>query len=83
MNKNILSMAVLSLVVAGSAAQAQAHGDKPGMEKCAGIVKKAMNDCAANGHDCGGGAVKDNDPKEWIFVPKGTCAKITGAKVLK
>lgn len=81
MNKNIISMAVLSLVVAGNSAQA--HGDKPGMEKCAGIVKKAMNDCSANGHDCGGAAAKDNDPKEWIYLPKGTCAKITGAKVLK
>lgn len=56
-------------------------GDK--VEKCAGIAKKAKNDCGANGHACGGYAKKDNDPNEWVYVPKGVCEKITGGKVIK
>ena len=47
-----------------------------GMEKCYGIAKKGMNDCAANAHSCQGTSTKDSDPNEWIFVPKGTCSKI-------
>jgi uncharacterized membrane protein len=53
------------------------------LEKCAGIAKKGQNDCGANGHDCSGKAVKDNDPNEWVYVPEGVCEKITGAKVFK
>jgi len=52
---------------------------KPGMEKCAGIVKAGMNDCGTSQHDCGGLATEDNDPEEWIYVPEGTCEKIAGA----
>ncbi|MCB1637296.1 MAG: DUF2282 domain-containing protein [Thiothrix sp.] len=49
------------------------------MEKCAGIVRAGMNDCGANGHACAGMAREDNDPDEWITLPKGTCGKIAGA----
>jgi uncharacterized membrane protein len=81
MKKTTLSIAVLGLIAA-SEQSALAHGDKPGMEKCAGIVKKGMNDCSANKHDCGGSSVKDNDPNEWIYLPKGTCTKIVGGKLV-
>ena len=52
-------------------------------EKCAGIVKAGMNDCAANSHSCAGEAAKDSDPNEWVYVPEGTCNKIVGASVKK
>ncbi|MCR9143746.1 MAG: DUF2282 domain-containing protein [bacterium] len=52
-------------------------------EKCAGIVKKGKNDCGTSVHSCSGHAKVDNDPEEWIYVPKGTCEKITGGKLLK
>lgn len=52
-------------------------------ERCAGIVKAGMNACGANGHACSGKAKTDNDPNEWINLPKGTCEKITGGRVLK
>ena len=56
---------------------------KPGMEKCGGIVKAGMNDCGANDHSCSGHAEEDNDPKEWIYVPEGTCEKITNAILIE
>ncbi len=52
------------------------------MEKCAGIVKVGMNDCGANGHACGGLSTKNGDPNEWMALPKGTCKKIVGAKIV-
>ena len=57
----------------------EAIAGKPGYEKCAGIVKAGLNDCGTSKHDCSGKAVVDNDPEEWIYVPAGTCEKITGA----
>ncbi len=45
-------------------------------QKCYGVAKQAMNDCAANGHGCAGQASIDNSPEEWIYVPEGTCTSI-------
>ena len=56
-----------------------AHAGKPGFEKCAGIVKQGLNDCGTSKHGCAGKASVDNDPEEWIYVPEGTCNKITRA----
>ena len=51
-----------------------------GMEKCYGIVKAGMNDCASSvSNTCAGSATVDNDRAAWIFLPKGTCNKIVGA----
>lgn len=54
-------------------------------EKCAGIAKSGMNDCGSldGKHGCAGQAKKNSDPQEWVYVPKGTCAKIVGGKVAK
>ena len=68
---------VLALGLAGMSGEALAG--KPGFEKCAGIVKTGMNDCGTSKHSCAGHAAVDNDPEEWIYVPKGTCEKIAGA----
>ena len=70
---------VIALGMAGVSAEAMAG--KAGYEKCAGIVKTGMNDCGTSKHACAGQAKMDGDPNEWIYVPKGTCAKIVGGKL--
>jgi uncharacterized membrane protein len=67
-----------SLMLAGGRALA----DKPGFEKCAGIVKAGKNDCGSSKHSCSGKAAIDADPEEWIYVPEGTCDKIVGGKLV-
>lgn len=65
---------------------AQAVPDQPkNWEKCAGIAKADKNDCGAldGSHGCAGMAKVDNDDKEWVYVPQGTCEKITGGVVAK
>lgn len=74
--KSILT-AILATTVSNST-MVEAETGK--MEKCYGIAKKGMNDCGANNHSCQGLSKEDNDPTEWIFVPTGTCKKITGGK---
>jgi len=89
METNKKQVGLTSLVVAGLLAggiglhSQDAKADKEGFEKCAGIAKKGMNDCGANGHSCAGKAAKDGDSKEWLYVADGTCEKIVGGKLVK
>ncbi len=51
-------------------------------EKCYGINAAGKNDCASsNSNSCAGEAKRASDPKAWIYVPVGTCAKIQGASL--
>lgn len=77
-SQTILLGSLIALAMSSSA-----WADKPGFERCAGIVKAGMNDCGTASHGCGGAATADNQPDEWIYVPEGTCEKITGGKVVK
>jgi len=81
MNKRefLLKSAVASAVALGLTAT-PAFAAKPGMEKCAGIVKAGKNDCGTSTSSCQGTSTRDNDPNVWIYVPKGTCEKIAGGK---
>ncbi len=87
MKKELLLSAALGLGFTALSTDAEAapkwakSGDK--IVKCRGIAKKGMNDCGANGHDCAGQAKKDNDKKEWVYVPKGVCMKLAGGVVYK
>ncbi|MGA7950242.1 MAG: DUF2282 domain-containing protein [Thiobacillaceae bacterium] len=70
------------LALGGTLASTSAMAAKADMEKCAGIAKAGKNDCASATNSCAGTASRDNDPGAWIYVPKGTCAKIAGGKVV-
>lgn len=80
-------VAGVALIGTGGAAEAAtpANGELPPKptlvwEKCLGAAKAKANDCGSldGRHSCSGVALKDNDPTEWIWVPKGICAKIAG-----
>ena len=80
-------LAVAGILAAGAtlmAAQAQAVPDAPTQwEKCAGVAKAGMNDCGAldGKHACAAQSTVDNAASEWVYVPAGTCEKITGGTV--
>jgi len=77
----VLSAAIGSLLVMGlTSMNANAADNKVEMEKCFGIAKAGMNDCSSNkaAHACAGQATKNNDPMDFVAVPKGTCNKIAG-----
>lgn len=84
MNKRefLLKSAVTSAMALGLAA-APALAAKPGMEKCAGIVKAGKNDCGTSKLSCSGTSTRDSDPEAWVYVPTGTCEKLVGGKVYK
>ena len=51
-------------------------------EKCYGVAKAGLNDCQTATHSCAGTATKDMDHASWIYVPAGTCQKITGGSTM-
>ena len=70
--------AAISLA-AGFAVAGPAETPKFQSEKCFGVVKAGKNDCQTAASSCAGTSKKDNQADAWIYVPAGTCAKITGA----
>lgn len=87
MNKKLFCASMLtSSALYLSASPALAVPDAPkAWEKCAGIAKAGSNDCGAldGSHGCAGQAKADNLDIEWVYVPKGTCEKITGGVIAK
>lgn len=82
-NDSLLRLALSSVLALSSAAFASsavaAEEDK---EQCAGIIKAGKNDCATSTNACHGHVETDAHPEAWIYVPKGTCERIVGARVV-
>lgn len=49
------------------------------MKSALALLNAGMNDCGTSKHSCSGQARKDNLSDEWIYVPEGTCKKISGS----
>jgi uncharacterized membrane protein len=54
---------------------------KDKLEKCYGINAAAKNDCAEGAHSCAGQATQARDPKSFVLLPGGDCAKIQGGRL--
>ena len=82
-NRNSLYMLAVSaaLGLAGAATSSVALADE--MEQCAGIIKAGKNDCATKTNACHGHVEKDSSPEAWIYLPKGTCERLVGGKVVQ
>ena len=69
-----LASALALGLVGQVAAQAKAK------EKCYGIAKAGLNDCAnlSGSHSCAGQSKADNGAGEWKYVATGTCKDMKG-----
>ena len=76
----ISSVLALSGAAFVSSALAAAEEDK---EQCAGIVKAGKNDCATATNACHGHVTSDANAEAWIYVPKGTCDRIVGGRIVQ
>jgi uncharacterized membrane protein len=73
---------VLALSGAAFTASAMAADDNSDKEQCAGIIKAGKNDCATATNACHGHVEVDSNPNAWIYVPKGTCERLAGGRVV-
>lgn len=83
--KTAMILLVAGAVTAGFSKAPQQEkkmsGKMPGMEKCFGVAKAGGNDCAGAGHSCAGQSTTDASGADFITVPGGTCAKLTGGSL--
>jgi len=80
--KKSQSIALSTAIVAGLtlATTATVAAEKTvTMEKCYGVAASGHNDCAAGpGTSCAGTSTADDQANAWIYIPEGTCDKLTG-----
>jgi uncharacterized membrane protein len=78
--KVLVSSALAALASLAAANVFAGPAEKPAFEfeKCYGVVKAGLNDCETSTHSCAGTSTADNQGDAWIYVPAGTCTKITG-----
>lgn len=78
-----IDLAIASLVAAGALAGTQAAiAADADREQCAGVVRAGQNDCATSTNACHSHVETDADSEAWIYVPRGTCDKIAGARIV-
>ncbi len=78
---SIAISAVMTLCVSYAASAADAPmgmANIKGMDKCYGIAKAGMNDCASGKHGCASEAKVDGAKDEFLLTPTGLCNKIVG-----
>lgn len=80
----LIRTAMTALVATGlTAGSVVALADNHDREQCAGVIKAGKNDCATSTNACHGHVAVDSSPEAWIYVPKGTCERIVGARVVQ
>jgi len=83
-NDHMLRLAVSSLIAFGALTVGEsAFADAPAMEQCAGVVKAGANDCATSTNACHSHVTTDSNPEAWVYLPKGTCERLSGAHLVK
>lgn len=74
------ALAALAALAANATIAESGPAEKPefAFEKCYGVSKAGLNDCETATHSCAGTATADNQGDAWIYIPAGTCTKLTG-----
>lgn len=73
--------AFLSITAAHTAIGASNESSATSTEKCYGIARAGMNDCATATASCAGSSKKDNQADAFLLLPKGLCEKIVGGQL--
>lgn len=73
--------AFLTLSTAHTAIGAPSDSSATSTEKCYGIARAGMNDCATATASCAGSSKKDNQADAFLILPKGLCEKIVGGQL--
>jgi uncharacterized membrane protein len=84
MQREHLTLAIAGLLTAGTLQTALAAPPLvycAEQEKCYGVNKAGKNDCSTATSACAGTAKQDNQKDAWVYVPKGSCAKLAGGSL--
>ncbi|WP_203454274.1 DUF2282 domain-containing protein [Legionella sp. MW5194] len=82
MNKEKIIRSAIGAFIAATVNQSvMAESAPPPSEKCYGIVKAGMNDCATAKASCAGSATEDRQADAFILLPSGVCERIVGGQL--
>lgn len=73
--------AFLAITTTHAAIAAPADPKNSNSEKCYGVVKAGLNDCATATASCAGSSKKDRQADAFVLVPAGLCEKLVGGKL--
>ena len=78
--RSLIGSALAAATTLGTVAAFAGPAAQPefSFEKCYGVVKAAQNDCQTATHSCAGTSTADSQGDSWVYVPAGTCAKLSG-----
>lgn len=79
--KLIQSVMTAFFILVATGSSAADSNDAAVTEKCYGIAKKGMNDCATKTASCASSSTKDNQKDAFILLPKGLCERIVGGSL--
>ncbi|KTD13292.1 DUF2282 domain-containing protein [Legionella jamestowniensis] len=77
----LVASAITAFLTLTADAAIASDQSKQTTEKCYGIVKAGMNDCATATASCAGSSTKDNQADAYIFLPKGICERLVGGRL--
>jgi uncharacterized membrane protein len=86
MNNSAKSLlAATSVLGALALATVQSHAapvaQPPSSERCYGVARAGLNDCAAGIHSCAGQSTRNFDRASFVYLPRGECAKLAGGQL--
>jgi uncharacterized membrane protein len=81
MSKLMIATAIATLTTGALASSGASAGivQCAEQERCFGVARAGKNDCSTATSACVGSAKQDYQKDAWIYVPKGTCAKLAGS----
>ncbi|WP_115709054.1 BufA1 family periplasmic bufferin-type metallophore [Legionella sainthelensi] len=79
--KIIQSVMTAFFILVATGSSAADNSDTTTTEKCYGIAKKGMNDCATATASCASSATQDGQKDAFILLPKGICERIVGGSL--
>jgi len=82
-NQKKIIRSAITAFLAISSVSVYAEGDTAAQstEKCYGVAKAGMNDCATATASCAGSATSDKQSDAFILIPKGLCQRLVGGSL--
>jgi uncharacterized membrane protein len=81
MKNSILVASAMTAAIALSGCGGTAKIVSTTTEKCFGVAQAGKNDCATEAHGCKGQAMATRSSGDFIYMPLGTCEKLTGGNL--
>lgn len=85
MNKEKIIQSAIGAFLAATVSQSTWAGAEPDAapvsEKCYGITKAGMNDCATATSSCAGSSTQDKQADAFILLPPGICERLVGGQL--